>query len=121
GNASNRNLDLQVEFERSSLEVLGIEGVVVALDARIFGPPAGLKVTGNVQASESKGEVWRLTYSGTLDLLGERLELASASKPVAVTFKAWDFLKTPDWEAGADFQQIPLARLFEIGRKFRVT
>ena len=121
GNASSRNLDFQVEFERSSLEVLGIEGVLVTLDARISGPPADLNVTGNVQASESKGEVWRLAYSGTLDLPGERLELSSSFKPVAVQFKAWDLLKTPDWEVGANFEQIPLATLFETGRRLRLT
>lgn len=122
GRASSESLDMRVEFERSSLEVLGVEGVLVALDAQISGAPTDLKVTGNVQASDRQGANLQLAYGGTLDLRGERLELASTEqKPVAVQFKAWDFLKIPEWEASADFQQIPLATLFEVGRHMGAT
>jgi len=137
GAASHQKLDLRVELERSSLEEtlrlmdphgFGVHGVV-ALDARISGEPSALKVTGNVQVGDihrwdllpASGDSLRLAYDGTLDLRGERLELSSTSKPVNLQFKAFDFLKTPIWEASADLQQIPLATLFEIGQHMGAT
>jgi len=41
---------------------------------------------------------------------------AASPQPVTVQFEAWDLLRTPVWEAGARFKQVPLATLFDIGR-----
>jgi len=136
GTVSNQRLDLRTELERSSLEEtlrlmdphgFGVHGIV-ALDATISGEPSALKVTGNVQVGDihrwdllPSGDSLRLAYNGTLDLRGEKLELTSTSKLVNLQFKAFDFLKTPTWEASADLRQIPLATLFEIGHHMGAT
>jgi hypothetical protein len=62
----------------------------------------------------------RVGYKGTLDLRGDRLELASVSEvpnpQVAATFRAWDFLTAPHWDASAELKQVPAATVLEIAR-----
>ncbi len=54
------------------------------------------------------------------DLHGERLELSSTSQtpnpPLALQFRAWDFLSTPHWDAAADVNKVPLSTLIEVAR-----
>lgn len=132
-------LDLRVELQRSSLEEtlrlidplgFGVHGAV-ALEARLTGPPERLNVEGSLQVDDihrwdllpKEGGGWRLGFHGFMDLPAERLDLESTraeagqpEPPVVIRFRAWDYLKDPLWEAGADFREVPLATLFEIGR-----
>ncbi len=135
GNWSAQNLDLKVELERSDLsEVsylmsrrdLGVHGIV-AFNAQVSGPPSHLNVDGQLQVDDihrwdllpKRGGGWRIPYKGTLDLRGERIELASAfdaNSPLSVQVRAWDFLSTPHWDASAELKQAPIATLLEVAR-----
>ena len=131
-------LDMRVELERSALDEVahlfdrrgfGLHGIV-AMNAQLSGPPSRLEVTGQLQVDDihrwdllpKRGGGWRIGYKGTLDLRGERLELASTSTadvpnpPLVMRFRAWDYLSTPHWDAAADVQQIPLSTLLEVAR-----
>jgi hypothetical protein len=62
----------------------------------------------------------RVGYQGTLDLHNDRLELESvADTPdpqVAASFRAWDYLRAPHWEASAQLKKVPVATALEIAR-----
>ncbi len=133
-----QRLDMKVELERSELAEVarlldqrgfGLHGIV-AFEAQLSGPPSKLEMTGQLQVDDvhrwdllpKRGGGWRVEYKGTLDLHGERLELASAADaPLAMQFRAWDFLSQPHWEASADLKQIPLATLVEVARHMGAT
>jgi AsmA protein len=135
GEWTGQQWDMKVELERSALADLaqllnsrdfGLHGIV-ALEAELSGPPSHLAVTGQLQIDDvhrwdllpQRGG-WRIGYTGTLDLHGERLELASTSDipnpPLTMRFRAWDFLSTPHWDASAGVNQVPLATLIEVAR-----
>ena len=136
GRWSAQQVDMKVELEKSALEEVarlidrrgfGLHGVV-ALDARLSGVPSHLEVTGNIQVNDvhrwdllpQSGGGLRVGYKGTLDLHSDRLDLASvadAPNPqVAASFRAWDFLSAPHWDAGAELKQLPVATALEIAR-----
>jgi AsmA protein len=136
GNWAGQHLDMKVELERSGLDEvarlidrrdLGVHGIV-ALNAQLSGSPAHLDVTGELQIDDvhrwdllpKRGGGWRIPYKGTLDLRGERLELASAfdapKPPLSLEFRAWDFLSAPQWDAAAELKQMPLGTLVEVVR-----
>ena len=127
-----QRLDLNVDLERSSLAEVsrlidprgfGVHGVI-ALQARLSGEPSGLEISGQLQVDDvhrwdlvPQGGGWKLPFKGTLDLRGEKVELAGApGAPVSLSFRAWDFLSRTQWEAGAQLNQIPLAALAEVAR-----
>ncbi len=137
--AEHRRLDLRVELQRSSLEEtlrlidplgFGVHGAV-ALEARLNGPPERLNIEGSLQVDDihrwdllpKEGGGWQVGFHGFMDLGAERLDLESTrakagepEPPVVMRFRVWDYLKDPLWDAGADFREVPLATLFEIGR-----
>src|SRR5580704_7937527 len=136
GDWRHQRLDMRVELERSAVDEVarlfgqsgfGLHGIV-ALDARLYGPPSALDVTGQLQVDDihlpdllpKRGGGWGVNYKGTLDLHGETLDLASTSDapnpPLALRFRAWDFLSAPRWDAAADLNQIPLTALMEVAR-----
>jgi acetolactate synthase regulatory subunit len=136
GRWSAQKVDLRVELEKSALEEVarlidrrgfGLHGVI-ALDAQLSGVPSHLDVTGNIQVNDvhrwdllpQSGAGLRIAYQGMLDLRGDRLELHSISDvlnpQVATTFRAWDFLSAPHWDASADLKQVPVATVLEIAR-----
>ncbi len=125
-------LNLNVDLERSSLaEVarlidprgLGLHGTI-ALQAQLSGSPSGLDVSGQLQVDDvhrwdlvPKGGGWKLPFKGSLDLHRETLELAGdPAAPVALSFRAWDFLSRTQWEAGMQLNHVPLAGLAEVVR-----
>jgi hypothetical protein len=136
GDWRHQRLDMRVELERSALDEVarlfdqtgfGLHGIV-AFDARLYGPPSALEVTGQLQVDDihrwdllpKRGGGWGIGYKGTLDLHGERLELASTSDvpnpPLSLQFRAWDFLTSPHWDAAAALNQVPLSALIEVVR-----
>lgn len=131
------HLDAKVELERSGLDEvthlidrrdLGLHGIV-AFRAQLAGPVSHLDVTGQLDIDDvhrwdllpKHGGGWHIPYIGTLDLHGERLDLASAfdttnSSPLSLKFKAWDFLSTPHWNAAGELTRAPVATLLEVAR-----
>jgi hypothetical protein len=133
---ANQRLDMKVELERSALDEvahlidrrgLGLHGII-ALDAQLSGSPSHLDMTGQLQIDDihrwdllpKRGGGWRIPFAGMLDLHGERLGLASVfdtpNSPIALEFRARDFLSTPRWDASAELKQMPLATLLEVVR-----
>ncbi|HML15563.1 MAG TPA: hypothetical protein VK419_01000 [Bryobacteraceae bacterium] len=132
-----QQLDMRVELEPSALEevarllhqhALGMHGVV-AFDAQLSGPPSDLNIAGQFAVDDlrrsdmpqRRGTAWHTGYKGTLDLHNERLDLANAADPanapVALKFRAWDFLTAPHWDASAAVKQIPLGALVDVARQ----
>lgn len=130
------HLEMKVELERSGLDEvahlidrrdLGIHGII-AMQAQLSGSPTHLDVTGQLQIDDvhrwnllpKRGGGWHIPYTGTLDLHGERLELASAfdgpNVPLALQFRVWDFLSMPHWDASSELKQVPLSTLVEVAR-----
>ncbi len=124
--------NMNVDLERSSLPEavrlidprgFGLHGTI-ALQAQLSGSPSGLDVSGQLQIDDvhrwdlvPKGGGWKLPFKGTLDLHGETLQLASdPAEPVALSFRAWNFLSRTQWEAGLNLNQVPLAALVEVAR-----
>ncbi len=70
---------------------------------------------------QRRGTAWHTALKGTLDLRGDRLELANSAAgenpPVTLKFRAWDFLSAPQWDASAQLKQIPLGSLVDIARQ----
>ena len=135
-----QGLDMHVELEPSAVEevarLLDRRGFnmhgTVALDARLAGPPSKLDVNGEVQFHEvhradllsSRGVAWSVGFKGTLDLRGERLELASIGTPdtpVAWIFRAQDLLTQPKWDASAPLKKIPVAAILDVARQMGAT
>src|SRR5689334_2350863 len=131
------HLDAKVELERSGLDEvthlidrhdLGLHGIV-AFHAQLTGPVSHLDVTGELDIDDvhrwdllpKRGGGWHIPYTGTLDLHGERLDLASAfettnASPLSLKFSAWDFLSVPRWNAAAELTKAPVATLLEVAR-----
>ena len=128
-------LDMRVELEPSAVEevarLLDRRGFnmhgIVSFDAHLGGPPSHLDVDGRLQLSEMRradllsgaGVAANVGFKGTLDLHADRLELATsdAPAPLAIRFRAWDFLSQPQWDASADLQKIPLSKLLDVVRQ----
>ncbi len=125
-------LNLNVDLERSSLAEVsrmidprgfGLHGTI-ALQAQLSGSPSALEVSGQLQVDDvhrwdlvPKGGGWKLPFKGALDLHDAKLELASdPAAPVALSFRAWDFLSRTQWEAGLQLNHVPLAGLAEVAR-----
>ncbi|HLH42673.1 MAG TPA: hypothetical protein VKV74_06795 [Bryobacteraceae bacterium] len=128
-------LDLRVELERSALDEVsrladprgfGLHGVV-SFQAQLGGPPSALKIAGGLQIEDvhrwdllPQHGGWTAPFEGVLDLIAQKLELASAtesaSSPVTLRFGASKFLSSPQWEASAQLNRVPLSALLEIAR-----
>jgi hypothetical protein len=133
---SAQKVDMRIELEKSALEEVarlidrrgfGLHGVI-ALDARLYGPPSQIALTGNIQVNDvhrwdllpQSGGGLRVGYKGMLDLRNDRLELESVSDvpnpQIAAAFRAWDFLSAPHWDARAELKQVPVETVLEIAR-----
>jgi len=125
-------LDMKVDLERSSLAEMsrvidpqgfGLHGTV-ALQASLSGSPNSLDVSGLLQIDDvhrwdlvPKGGGWKLPFKGSLDLHGEKLDLASdPAAPVVLSFRGRDFLSKTRWDAEAQLNQVPIADLAEVAR-----
>jgi hypothetical protein len=141
GDWKDQHLDMKVELERSGLDELarlvdrrdlGVHGIV-AFNAQLSGSPSHLDVTGELQVDDihrwdllpRRGGGWRIPYKGTLDLRGERLDIASAfdapNPPLSLEVRLWDFLSEPHWDAAAELKQVPLGTLMEVVRHMGTT
>ncbi|MBS1859831.1 MAG: hypothetical protein JST11_30960 [Acidobacteria bacterium] len=129
--------DMDLVVERTQLgEVTALlngqdAGVHGALTARIHlaGPLNNLGITGRVDVSDihrwdmmpTNQQGWPLNVSGLLDLIGQRLELHSASAgnapmPLSVHFRATDYLAQPHWAVSLNWNKFPVAPILELAR-----
>lgn len=131
-------LSMGVHLERTAISEivklfkardLGVHGYALA-NASIAGPLSALDVTGDLNIKDihrwdlmpASGEGWTLHYHGSLDLLGHRLSLETASpqgQPEPVTFKLRlaDYLAaSPKWAVNFLFRDLPAASLLETAR-----
>ncbi|MGH9630655.1 MAG: AsmA family protein [Bryobacteraceae bacterium] len=140
-NSSEPVLELDVELEKSAMSEMarlfrgygyGLHGLI-ASQAKISGPLSDLRIAGQAQVEdvhrwdlmESRGGVWRLSYSGKLDWPGQRLELAAspvenAGSPLAVRMRVSNLLAQPRLAADVTLRQLPAASVMEVARHMGV-
>ena len=130
-----RQLELSVEVERTYLQEistllagrdLGLRGSVTSR-ARLEGPISALRLTGEAQFRDFRrwdlptllGADWRIQYSGTLDLPGQRLQLElspPAQWPLKVVWQGTRLLEAPEWGLQLDLQDTPLTAATDVLR-----
>jgi len=130
-------LSMAVQLERSSLSELvrlfsardfGIHGQV-ASNATLGGPLSHIAITGSLNVSDlhrwdlmpAPGEGWTLKYRGLLDVHSQKLDLETSAAPeekipVALKFRAADFISAPKWAASMILKDLPAASLVETAR-----
>jgi hypothetical protein len=145
-----RPLNLKVELEPSSLDGLAklfgptwfdLQGQV-SLNAQLAGRPSQMALTGEAQLDEgrhsdflpSREGKWSLSYRGTVDLLGEKLELENISDagartdatdtaadkkvpPFSAHLEAAELLTSPLWHVSVEFNEAPLAIVADAARR----
>lgn len=131
------DLSMAVQLERSSLSELvrlfsardlGIHGQV-ASNATLAGPLSHIAINGSLNVSDlhrwdlmpAQGEGWTLKYRGLLDVHSQKLDLETTAAPeekipVALKFRAADFMSAPKWAASMILKDLPAASLVETAR-----
>jgi hypothetical protein len=135
-------LDASVELQKGSLGELcrllrghdvGVHGQVSAR-ARLTGPISAIRITGGAQIGDihrwdllpPRTGAWSLDYTGSLDLLGQTLELETvaprtgAPLPLSFRLRARGYLSRPEWGVIATVDRFPLAPLPEVARHMGV-
>jgi len=130
-------LDLNVQLERSAVSEMislvygrdiGVHGVVTAR-ARLAGPLANLHINGAMNIEDvhrwdllpQHGTAWPFEFEGRLDLPAERLELDSHSAakeapPLAIRFRAADYLSHPHWGVAFNWNRFQIEPLLQLAR-----
>lgn len=102
-------------FTQSGADLKGI----VSLDAQVTGEPSHLDVDGSVQLEG--GAQWRLGYKGTLDLVGQTLDLRTvnpaANSPLEIHLSSRNLLSRLEWNLAVDLTDAPIAAAVEAARK----
>ena len=130
-------VDLDMEVDRAALgEVTALlsgqdAGVHGTLSWRLHlaGPLDNMGITGRLDIGDvhrwdmlpGNSQGWRQQISGRLDLIGQQIELHSitagnATLPVAVHFRATDYLSQPHWAVGLNWNRFPVAPIMELAR-----
>ena len=134
-------VDMDLAIDRTGLgEVTALvggqdAGVHGTLTSRIHfaGPLNNMGITGRLTISDvhrwdlmpGNGQGWPLNLSGRLDLIGQQLELHSATAgnatlPLSVHFRATDYLSQPHWAAALNWNRFPVAPILELARHMGV-
>jgi hypothetical protein len=129
--------DMDLAIDRTSLgEVTTLwsgqdAGVHGMLTARIHfaGPLNNMGITGRLDVSDvhrwdlmpGNGQGWPLNLSGRLDMIGQQIELHSASAgnaplPLSVSFRATDYLSQPHWGVAINWNRFPVPAILELAR-----
>jgi hypothetical protein len=106
----------------------GIHGLVSSR-LHFAGPLDNLRINGSLTLQDihrwdqmpAHGNEWPFDIAGRLDLLKQTLELESHSAsrqtpPIAVRFRASDYLSQPHWGVSVNWNQFPLEPLIELAR-----
>ncbi len=138
GQGSNTELDLNTELERSGISEIarilegrgvGVHGTLSS-KAHISGPISHLAITGQLKVEDVhrwdlvlRGGASQLDFRGQLDLVSQRLEVATAERegqvsPLTIRLRAADLLSQPRWAASVDLHQVPAAALMDAARQF---
>ena len=136
--ASPGRVDLDLRVARAALgevtallngQDLGVHGT---LGSRIHlaGPLSNIGITGRLDFGDvhrwdmmpANSQGWPLDLSGRLDLIGQQLDLhtstvGNAPLPVAVHFRATDYLSKPRWALSLNWNHFPVAPIMELARR----
>jgi hypothetical protein len=95
----------------------------------IAGPLQNLGITGRLDIADvhrwdmlpTNSQGWTLWIGGRLDLIGQQLELHSSTPgnaplPLAVHFRATDYLSQPHWAVSLNWNHFPVAPILELAR-----
>jgi hypothetical protein len=106
----------------------GVHGMLTAR-VHLAGPLDNLGITGRLDVSDvhrwdlmpGNGQGWPLDLSGRLDLIGQKLELHSATAgasalPLSVHFRATDYLSQPRWGVALYWNHFPVAPILDLAR-----
>jgi hypothetical protein len=107
---------------------IGVHGLVSAR-AHLSGPLADLHINGALNVEDvhrwdilpEHGTGWPFEFEGRLDLLAERLEIdshsaAKAAPPLAIRFRAADYLSRPHWGVGFRWNRFRIEPLLQLAR-----
>jgi hypothetical protein len=130
-------VDLDLVLDRSSLGAISalLQGQTGNIHATISsrlhlgGTIHNIGIQGRVEISDVHrwdlmpvaGQSWPLDVHGRLDLVRQDLELESNSAgnaplPLAIHFRATDYLTQPRWAIGANWNRFPIAPILELAR-----
>jgi len=130
-------VDLDLELDRSGLGEItalleGQAGSVhgtVSSRLHLGGPIDNIGIRGSLRIEDvhrwdlmpAQGEGWPLDIHGHLNLVGQELDLESSSAgnaplPLAVRFRAADYLSRPRWAISANWNRFPVAPFLELAR-----
>ncbi|MEI9813462.1 MAG: hypothetical protein WDO18_12830 [Acidobacteriota bacterium] len=106
----------------------GIHGVL-ALNARVTGPPQDLKIDGKIDLGDihrwdllPDGQSITLPVTGSLNLRAETLELATANAPAfKMNVHVRHYLSQPELDATASLQEMPVESWMQTARHMGVT
>ncbi len=131
------SVELDMRVDRAALgEVTALlngqdAGVHGTLSSRVHlaGPLNNLGITGRLDIGDvhrwdmmpGNSQGWPLDISGRLDLINQQLELHSASAgsgtlPLAVHFRATDYLSQPHWALALNWNRFPVSPIMELAR-----
>jgi hypothetical protein len=134
-------LTMALHLERSALSELvrlfsgrdlGVRGYVSS-NATLSGPTSQIAISGDLNMSglhrwdlmPAPGEGWTLKYAGVLDMRSQKLDLATTAAPeekipVALKFRATNFISAPKVAATMTLHDLPAASLVGTSRQFGV-
>lgn len=134
-NGSRIDLDLQLEKSAVGEMIALVEGRHLGIHGQISsrlhlsGPIHDIRISGMINVADihrwdlmpPKGEGWPLSVQGRLNLPSQTLELESYSAgketlPLAIRFRASDYLSQPHWGVALNWNRFPLAPLLEVAR-----
>ena len=107
---------------------IGVHGLVSAR-AHVAGPPADLHINGALSIEDvhrwdllpQRGTAWPFEFEGRLNLPAERLEIdthsaAKEAPPLAMRFRAADYLSRPHWGVAFNWNRFRLEPLLQLAR-----
>jgi hypothetical protein len=130
-------VDLDLELDRTGLDEItalmrGQAGSVhgtISSRLHLGGPIDNIGIQGRLNIEDvhrwdllpPQGQGWPLDIRGRLDLPGQQLELQSNSPgnaplPLAVRFRADDYLAQPRWAVTVNWDRFPVAPILELAR-----
>ena len=130
-------VDLDMEVDHAALgEVTALlsgqdAGVHGTLSSRLHlaGPLDNMGITGRLDIGDvhrwdmmpGNSQGWPLEIRGRLDLINQQVELHSTTAgrtvlPLAVHFRATDYLSQPHWAVGLNWDRFPVAPILDLAR-----
>jgi hypothetical protein len=132
-----QRVDLDLQVDRTGLgEVTALlsgqeGGVHGTLSSRLHlaGPLNNIGITGRLSIEDvhrwdllpTSGSGWPLDIRGRVDLIAQQIELHSstvgnAPLPLAVHFRATDYLTQPHWAVAANWNRFPVAPILDLAQ-----